>query len=139
MVQIDIEYEGGLRTRATHVPSGNTLITDAPLDNHGKGESFSPTDLVATALGACIVTVMGIAAEEHGWDLTGTRASVVKKMVNEPVRKIEELEVVISVPHDFDGETREVLERAAGTCPVCRTLGRNVETPVRFEWGAAVA
>ncbi len=88
-------------------------------------------------MSTCIVTVMGIAAEEHGWDLSGTRASVVKKMVSEPVRKIGELEVVISVPHDFDRETREALERAAGTCPVCRTLASNVETPVRFEWGAA--
>ena len=139
MVQIDIEYQGGLRTRAVHARSGAELITDAPVDNRGRGESFSPTDLVATALGACLVTIMGIEAEDHGWDLTGTRVRVVKKMVAEPERRIGAIEVVVSVPHDLDAEARATLERAARTCPVCATLGDRVATPLRFEWGTALA
>ncbi|MCP3917771.1 MAG: OsmC family protein [bacterium] len=139
MVQIEVEYEGGLRTRATHGPSSATLLTDAPVDNHGKGESFSPTDLVATALGTCMLTIMGIVAERHGWSFVGARASVEKKMVTEPVRKIGALEVVISVPGELEPAARTALEKAALACPVHKTLGSNVDMPVRFEWGAPVA
>lgn len=135
MVQIDLVYEGGLRCAATHGPSSTTLVTDAPVDNHGKGQSFSPTDLVATALGTCMVTLMGIAAEHRGWDLEGTRCAVTKHMVADPDRRIGRLEVRISVPGDFDEDARRVLERAAHGCPVKRSLRPEVDVPVRFEWG----
>lgn len=135
MVHIDITYEGGLRTRAVHGPSGTELITDAPTDNQGRGESFSPTDLVATGFGACMLTIMGIVAERHGWTLTGARVHVVKKMAADP-RRIAELEVVIRVPGAHDEHARTALERAALTCPVHATLAGQVALPVRFEWDA---
>ena len=102
MVQIQLTYEGDLRCRATHAPSGASVVTDAPVDNQGKGESFSPTDLVATALGTCMVTIMGIQAEKHGWDLRGTTVLVDKAMVASPERRIGSLTVVIRVPGDHD-------------------------------------
>jgi len=135
MVQIDATYEGGLRTRATHVPSGTTLITDAPVDNQGRGESFSPTDLVATATISCMLTIMGIVAERHGWPLEGARATVQKRMVTEPKRKIGELEVVVSVPGEWTDAQLTALEKAALSCPVHATLDGNVALPVRFDWG----
>lgn len=137
MVQIRVTYEGGLRTRAVHGPSGSELVTDAPLDNHGRGESFSPTDLVATALGTCMLTIMGIAAEKHGWDLTGATATVEKRMRTEPQRVIGELEIVIRVPGRHGERARTVLEQAARGCPVHRTLGSAVAMPLRFEWSEA--
>lgn len=137
MVRIDVTYEGGLRTRAVHGPSGTELVTDPPVDNQGQGESFSPTDLVATALGTCMLTIMGIAAEKHGWSLVGATATVQKHMVADPARRIEKLEVVIRVPGERDERERKVLERAALGCPVHNTLGGRVELPVRFEWTGA--
>jgi putative redox protein len=98
MVEIRIEYEGGLRCRAAHGPSGAILLTDAPVDNMGKGEAFSPTDLVATALGTCMMTIMGIAADRMGLDLRGATATVTKEMVTSPLRRIGKLAVTIKVP-----------------------------------------
>ena len=92
-VRIDVEYLGELRCRSVHAPSGNQLLTDAPVDNQGKGEAFSPTDLVATALATCVLTTMGIVAARHGWDLAGSHASVEKAMVNDPHRRIGRLEL----------------------------------------------
>jgi putative redox protein len=134
MVEIRVTYEGALRTRAVHGPSGRELITDPPLDNHGRGESFSPTDLVATALGTCMLTIMGIAAEKHGWDLTGASATVQKRMQTSPERRIAELAVVIRVPGRHGERARAVLEQAARGCPVHRTLGSAVAMPLVFEW-----
>ena len=134
MVQIQVTYEGGLRTRALHGPSGCELVTDAPVDNQGKGESFSPTDLVAAALGSCMLTIMGIAAQKHGWDLVGATATVEKRMVADPARRIGELEVVLRVPGDFDQRARTVLEKAALGCPVHKTLGASTSLPMRIEW-----
>ncbi|MEZ6013554.1 MAG: OsmC family protein [Planctomycetota bacterium] len=133
MVHIDITYEGGLRTRAVHGPSGTALITDAPVDNQGKGESFSPTDLVATGLGACMLTIMGIVAERHGWSLAGATARVEKRMAADP-RRISELEVVLRIPGGHDPRAQAALERAAHGCPVHATLGGQVAIPVTFEW-----
>ena len=138
MVQMSATYEGGLRCRATHGPSGTELVTDAPVDNRGKGESFSPTDLVATALGACMVTIMGIKAEDHGWDITGATVTVKKRMAADPERRIGKLDVVIRVPGELDERARTTLERAAHTCPVHKSLNPAIEIPVRFEWGSAV-
>ena len=136
MVQVDVVYEGGLRTRAVHGPSGCELVTDAPVDNQGKGESFSPTDLVATALGTCMLTIVGIVAERHGWPVEGASARVEKGMVTDPVRRIGRLEVVIRVPGEFSEKEQELLQKAALTCPVHKSLSAEMEIPVRFEFGA---
>jgi putative redox protein len=134
MVEIRIEYEGDLHCVATHGPSRTALSTDAPADNHGRGESFSPTDLVATALGTCMATTMGIVAQRHGWDLRGTTVTVEKRMVSAPVRRIGELEVVIRIPGEHDERARKTLETTALTCPVHKSLREDVRIPVRFEW-----
>ena len=134
MPTIEIRYEGQLRTQAAHVQSGTQLITDAPTDNQGKGESFSPTDLVATGLGSCMLTIMGIVAERHGWDLTRASLTVNKVMASEPTRRIARLEVEIRIPGEFDARARTALEKAALNCPVHATLGASVEMPVAFHW-----
>ncbi len=137
MVQIDIHYDGGLRTTATHAPSGQSLITDAPADNHGKGETFSPTDLVATGLGSCILTVMGIVAERHDFDLTGARARVVKHMSVQGERKIDRVQVEIRIPNEPTDRVRIALTKAAHACPVHGTLAGAVEMDISFEWGVS--
>ena len=98
MVKIEIEYTGGLHSEAVHTQSGTRLQTDAPLDNGGKGESFSPTDLVATALGTCMTTTMDIYAKRNGFSIEGTKATVIKHMASEPIRRIGKLEVVVEIP-----------------------------------------
>lgn len=139
MVKIRAVYEGGLRCRATHGPSNATFPTDAPVDNHGKGESFSPTDLVATALGTCMLTTMGIVADRHGWDLTGATVDVEKGMVADPTRRIGRLAVVLRIPTELDERARQTLENAALTCPVHKSLRPEVEMPIEFAWGARAA
>lgn len=134
MVTIDIEYRGELRCEAVHGPSGTRLNTDAPKDNMGKGESFSPTDLVATALGTCMLTLMGIAARSLNVDLIGTRVSVQKEMVTTPMRRIGKLGVKISVPARLTTEQKKRLEQAALTCPVHKSLHPDVQLPVEFVW-----
>ncbi len=135
-VNVDLTYEGGLRTCAVHGPSGTTITIDAPLDNHGRGESFSPTDLVATALGACMLTLMGIAAEPRGIDLAGATVHVEKHMIADPDRRIGTIVVALRLPVAPDPRQREVLERAAHTCPVMKSLDPRVEKIVTFAWGA---
>ncbi|MFZ9931902.1 MAG: OsmC family protein [Chthoniobacterales bacterium] len=134
MVNISIRYEGGLRCEAVHGPSGQRLLTDAPIDNHGKGEAFSPTDLVATALGTCMATVMGIVAERHALDLTGMKIGVTKEMSKDTPRRIARLTTVIAVPLPPDHPDREILERAALTCPVHQSLHPGIEKPLEFRW-----
>lgn len=134
-VEITVTYQGGLRCEARHGPSGRTLHTDAPVDNQGKGESFSPTDLVATALGTCMLTIMGIVAERHGIPLAGARVRVEKHMVADPARRIGRLPVTIRVPGRLDDKQKKLLMNAAETCPVHKTLGANVEMPIAWEWG----
>ena len=136
MVRIDVAYTGDLRCTLTHGPSSTRLVTDAPVDNHGKGEFFSPTDLVAGALGACMVTIMGIAAEKRGWDLTGTRVEVEKRMAADPARRIGEVELAIHVPRDFDEKARSILERSAHGCPVYKSLHPDVKVLLSFHWGS---
>jgi putative redox protein len=135
MVDIQVRYSGGLRCEAVHGPSGARLTTDAPLDNHGRGESFSPTDLVATALGACMLTIMGIVAERHGWDMRGASARVKKEMVASPVRRIGRLVVVIAVPGVSEPAAQEALRKAALSCPVHQSLRAEIELPIEFEFG----
>jgi len=135
MVKIQMEYEGDLHCKAVHGPSGRELATDAPVDNQGRGASFSPTDLVATALGTCMLTTMGILARALGLDIAGSTATVEKEMTTAGPRKIQRLRVKIHVPKEQDPENREKLERAARTCPVQRSLHPEVEGPVEFVWG----
>ena len=135
MVRIDVRYEGGLRTRAVHGPSGTELITDAPVDNRGQGRSFSPTDLLGTAVGTCILTLMGIAAQDRGLDLAGATASVEKHMVATPRRRIGRLVVDIAVPQDPGPEGRRVLDAAARGCPVSASLAPDVAVELTFRWG----
>lgn len=133
MVRIDMHYSGDLRTVCRHGPSGAELATDAPRDNEGRGESFSPTDLVATALASCMLTVMGIAARRRGWSLQGARATVEKHMATDPVRRIGRLEVWITLPAGLSAEARKVLERAAMTCPVHKSLHPDVAIDTSFQ------
>ena len=135
MVAMELEYQGDLHCKAVHGPSGVTLETDAPRDNQGRGESFSPTDLVATALGSCMLTVMGIMARSLKLEIAGTTAHVEKEMANAPVRMIESLKVTIRVPHEISAENRVRLERAAHSCPVHKSLHPDVRTPIEFVWG----
>ncbi len=123
-VEIDIEYAGDLQCKAIHGPSGQALSTDAPLDNGGQASTFSPTDLVATALGACVLTVMGIVARRRELDLAGSRVHVVKEMAAEPVRRISRLTVRVSVPAGrvTSEEDRALLRRTADLCPVKQSL-----------------
>jgi len=135
MVQIDITYQGDLRCQAKHGLSGTIVQTDAPVDNMGKGESFSPTDLVATALGTCMLTTMGIVAQRKNIDISGSTVSVTKEMVTAPIRRIGRLGVTIHVPHDLSDDDRKRLEHAAHSCPVHKSMHPDVQMPVTFKWG----
>lgn len=122
-----VVYLGGLRTEATHLKSGNRIITDAPTDNHGKGEAFSPTDLVATALGSCMTTIMGIAADSHDIDIKGTTVDVEKIMASDP-RRIGSVRLTITMPEKgYTDKQRKILTAAAHGCPVGKTLKDGVE------------
>ena len=132
MVAINIEYVGNLHCRATHTPSGMQLVTDAPADNMGKGEAFSPTDLVATALGTCIMTVMGTKAQSMGIDLSGSTVVVVKEMTTGP-RRIGRLASRVVIPLQISDRDKKVLEATAFTCPVHKSMSSEVEMPITFE------
>lgn len=132
MVEIDATYEGGLRCQAKHGPSGDTLLTDAPIDNQGKGEAFSPTDLVATALGTCMMTIMGIVAERDSIDFVGTSAHIGKEMSKEPPRRISRVSITMTMPGGLSEKERQKLERAAYTCPVHKSVHPDIEIPVEF-------
>lgn len=138
MVDIAIAYLGELRCRAQHGPSGTHLTTDAPVDNQGKGESFSPTDLVATALGACMITVMGIFSRKQGIDLDGTKVHVKKIMTSTPPRRIATLEATIDVPAEvatrLDAAKRAELLEIAETCPVRLSLLPAIDVPLTLRW-----
>lgn len=135
MVESKITYEGDLRCKATHGPSGVILHTDAPVDNHGRGESFSPTDLLATALGSCILTIVGIVSQRHNIDISGATVSVAKEMVSQPVRRVGRLAVTIRIPTEVSPENRQRLQQAADTCPVKKSLHPDIEIPVTWLWG----
>jgi putative redox protein len=135
MVEISVKYEGQLRCTATHGPSGTSIQTDAPKDNMGKGEAFSPTDLAATALATCMVTTMGISAQRHNINIEGTTAKVGKEMTAVPTRRIARLTVQITVPTDLSEEDRLRMRNAAMSCPVHKSLHPDVKIPVTFYWG----
>ena len=134
MVGMKVEYVGDLRCRAVHGPSGSVIETDAPLDNHGKAERFSPTDLVGAALASCIATVMGIVAQRHNWDLRGMTIDVTKEMSATPPRRIAKLTVDLKMPLNLPAGDRDQLERAAHTCPVHKSLHPDIEAPIVFHW-----
>ena len=134
MVAIQFEYQGDLHCKAVHGPSTTELFTDAPKDNQGRGESFSPTDLVATALGTCMLTVMGIMARTLQIDIAGATATVEKEMTASAPRMIQSLAVKLNMPAGISPENRIKLERAAHTCPVHKSLHPDVQTPIEFTW-----
>ncbi len=134
MVHVDVKYLGSLRCEAVHGPSGMKILTDAPVDNHGKGEAFSPTDLAATSLGACMATVMGIAAARHEVPLEGMTVGVGKVMSADSPRRIARIEIVFTISQPPDHPKRALLEAAALACPVHHSLHPDVEKPVRFDW-----
>lgn len=120
------EYKGSLRNEMTHLKSNNTIMTDAPTDNHGKGEAFSPTDLVCGALAACMMTIMGITAQTHGFDIDGTTYEIKKTMAADP-RRIGQIDIVFNFPrHDYTPKQQAMLKSAADTCPVAKTLSTEV-------------
>ncbi len=130
--KIEAVYEGDLHCSAVHGPSGDRLSTDAPVDNQGKGERFSPTDLVAVALGTCILTTMGIAARNRGLDLRGARVEVLKEMSSVPRRHIGKLTMRIELPARLDDRARRILEIAAEECPVASSLGATTAVETTF-------
>ena len=138
MVRVQVTYEGGLRCRAAHEPSQSVITTDAPVDNHGKGEAFSPTDLVGTALSTCMVTIMGIFAQRREIDLTGMTVQVDKHMTSSAPRRIERLDVRFDLPLPSTHEAALALQAAAMGCPVHHALGGNVELPVTFQWNDGI-
>ncbi|MDB9754937.1 OsmC family protein [Winogradskyella sp.] len=128
-----VTYLGNLRTESIHLKSNNTFITDAPTDNHGKGEAFSPTDTVATGLASCMLTVMGIKADGMQVDISGTTAEVTKTMQSNP-RRISKIEVVIKLPFSADTKTQKILEHTANTCPVHYSLHPDIVKHITFNW-----
>ena len=131
MNSFEIKYQGNLRTTATHLDSGSKISTDAPKDNHGLGETFSPTDMVCTALASCILTIMAIAVEKNGEDIKGAKAMVKKTMGINP-RRISKIDIELTFPRDYDERTKVILERAAHNCPVHHTLSDEVEKNINF-------
>jgi len=127
-------YIGELRTRATHVRSGQEIITDAPPDNKGKGEAFSPTDLLATSLGSCMITIMGIAAHAHGFNIDGTKAKIWKIMESNP-RRVGEIKIELTFPkNQYTIKEKKIIEKAAYTCPVYFSLHPDLKKTIRFNF-----
>jgi len=131
--KFEIKYQGNLRTIAIHLDSGSEISTDAPRDNHGLGQTFSPTDMVCSALASCILTIMAIAVEKNNMDIKGTTAMVKKTMGNNP-RRIAKIEIDIVFQKEYDSKTRTILERAAYNCPVHHTLSEAVEKNISFTY-----
>lgn len=129
-----VTYLGNLRTENEHLKSGNKFITDAPTDNNGKGEAFSPTDTVATGLANCMITVMGIKARNMEVNMDGTTGMVTKTMAADP-RRISKIEIVLNFPAGIDDKSRKILENTGRTCPVMQSLHPDIEKLIEFNWG----
>lgn len=134
MVEIDIHYEGDLRTVCIHKESGAQILTDAPKDNQGLGREFSPTDLVAAAVGSCTLTLMGIIARKLNVDISHSKAHVIKEMQTTP-RRIAKLTLEITCPHSFSDEIKQKLIDAAEACPVLHSLHPEIEVGISYHWG----
>lgn len=131
---IETIYTGELRTQATHLASQNTIITDAPLDNNGKGEAFSPTDLLAASLGSCMLTIMGISANAHGFSIDGTKISITKIMAANP-RRVGEIIVDFTFPvNNYSDKEKILIEKAAASCPVALSLHPDLKQTINFNW-----
>ena len=128
-----ITYLGELRTSSIHIQSGSEIISDAPIDNNGKGAAFSPTDTVANGLGSCMFTVMGIKASEMNVELSNSTAEITKIMAAEP-RRIAEIHVVFNITAEADDKTKTILERTAMTCPVYYSLHPDIKKVITFNW-----
>lgn len=134
MITSKIIYQGDLRTECTHLQSGKVIVTDAPCDNQGKGEAFSPTDLMATSMGACILTIMGIKTRDHSIDITGTRAEITKIMASDP-RRVSKVVVEFFFPDKpYTPEEKQLVESVAGTSPVPLSLHPDLKQTIRFHW-----
>jgi putative redox protein len=134
MATSNITYNGGLRTTSVHVYSGNEIITDAPIDNKGKGQAFSPTDLLATSLGNCMLTIVGIAAAEHGFNIDGTTCEITKVMAQEP-RRVSEIIVNFQFPdQNYSDKDKKIIERSARTCPVSQSLHPDLKQTISFNY-----
>lgn len=133
-VQITARYLGNLRVQATHGPSQAVLQTDAPLDNGGQGAAFSPTDMMATALGTCVLTILGLVADRHDVNIGEATVSVEKHMINEPIRRIGKLLTVVTLPESIPAEMRMRLEAAASKCPVHQSLHPEIHAPIEFRY-----
>ena len=129
----EVFYQNNLRTKVIHIASGNEIITDAPIDNNGKGAAFSPTDLVATALASCMLTIMGIIAQNHEIDIAGAKAIIQKFMGSNP-RRIKEIAIEIRLNRLITSKNRNLLEKAALVCPVGNSLGQDVIQNIRFNY-----
>ena len=134
MATSKITYNGGLRTTSVHERSGKEIITDAPIDNKGKGEAFSPTDLLATSLGNCMLTIVGIAANEHGFNIDGTTCEITKVMAEGP-RRVAEILVNFQFPeNEYSDKIKTIIERSANTCPVMYSLHPDIKKTVTFNY-----
>ena len=133
MNTFEIKYLGELRTSAIHLDSGSTINTDAPKDNHGLGETFSPTDMICSALASCILTIMAIAVEKNNVNIKNTKAIVKKTMTNNP-RRIDKIEINLLFPENYDSKTKIILERAAYNCPVHHSLSEKIEKKITFSY-----
>ena len=130
----EVIYKGGLRTTAVHLKSGQEIITDAPIDNNGKGEAFSPTDLLATSLGCCMLTVMGIVAKRHNINMDGTKVEILKVMGDNP-RRVSEIHVDMFFPeNNYSKKEKELLEHTALTCPVAKSLHTDIKQKTHFHF-----
>tara|TARA_B100000674_G_C37553469_1_gene783975 strand:- start:54 stop:461 length:408 start_codon:yes stop_codon:yes gene_type:complete len=133
MNNFKVKYKGNLRTEIIHLDSGSVIITDAPKDNHGLGESFSPTDMLCSSLASCILTIMAIAVEKNGVDISDTTAIVTKEMTTNP-RRIAKIDIKLTFKRKYDLKTKAILERAAFNCPVHHSLSENIEKNITFNY-----
>ncbi len=134
MATSKITYIGNLRTQSVHLRSGKEILTDAPIDNQGLGEAFSPSDLLATSLGNCMITIIGIAAKTHGFDVDGTTLEITKTMAQEP-RRVGQIDVVLNFPkNNYNEKEKAIIERSAHTCPVALSLHPDIKQVITFNY-----
>jgi len=134
MITIETTYNGELRTLARHIQSGSVIVTDAPVDNKGKGQYFSPTDLVAGALGSCMLTIIGIKAEEHGFNINGTKAAITKVMASNP-RRVSEIIIVFTFPsNNYTEKEKQLIINSARTCPVAKSIHPDIKQSLTFNF-----
>ena len=133
MPDIEIKYNGDLRTTSTHLKSGSIITTDAPVDNKGRGEQFSPTDLFVTALGSCMLTIMGITADTHGFKIDGSKVRIDKIMGKSP-RRVSHIKVIIDIHGDLKDKQQQLLVKAAHHCPVSKSIHEDIKEEVIFNF-----